>query len=123
LDNELNLLLGTAVDSLAKVNLLVYMQENPGLAQSPEELAARVQRPPEAVAQALTELAEAKLVARFPIGRGRMVRYGSSDDAHVRGILALLQERYRLGGEARAEIVRRALRLAERPEEDSARSA
>lgn len=110
MDNELDLLLGTAIDSLTKVNLLVYLQENPGQAQPPEEIAGRVQRPPARVAQALDELAEVKLVARFPIGRGRLVWYGSSDDERVRRLLDLLLARYREGGEARAQLVRRALR-------------
>ncbi len=113
MDNELDLLLGTAIDSLAKMNLLVYLQENPGQAQPPEEIAGRVSRPPAMVAQALDELAEVKLVARFPVGTGRIVWYGSSDDERVRRILDLLLARYREGGETRAQLVRRALRVAE----------
>jgi len=91
------------------------------MAQSPEEIAARVHRHSDVIARALSELAEAKLIEQFPIGTGRIVMYGSSDDAHVRGLMELLRTRYHEGGEARAELVRRTLRLVNRREEDPAR--
>jgi DNA-binding IclR family transcriptional regulator len=112
-DRELDLLLGRAIDSLVKLNLLVYLQAHPGLAQAPEEIAGQVQRPPETVAAALAELAELKLVARFPIGRGRLAMYGSSDDPHIKEILELLRTHYQEGGETRAQLVRKTLRMTE----------
>lgn len=116
MESELDLLLGTAVDSLTKLSVLIHLQEHPGLAQSPDRIAAAVDRPPEVVAAALAELAEGKLVERFPVGSGRVVMYGSSDDKHVQGILELLCRRYNQGGETRAQLVRRVLRLVARSE-------
>ena len=120
MDHELDLLLGTVMDSLAKLNVLVYLQARPRMAESPEVVAAAVQRPPEMIARALSELAEARLIESFPVGTGRIVLYGASDDAHVRELLDLLRARYDQGGENWAHLVRRALRLAE--DEDSTRS-
>lgn len=113
MDRELDLLLGKAIDSLVKLDLLVCLQAHPGLAQAPDEIAGLVRRPSQVVASALAELAELRLVERFPIGRGRLAMYGSAEDPHVKGILELLHAQYQQGGEARAQLVRKTLRLTE----------
>jgi DNA-binding MarR family transcriptional regulator len=107
-DNELDLLLGTAIDSLLKLDIVLYLLARPGLVQSAEEIAAKLRRPPHQAGAALDQLAQAGLVDRFALGTGRHVVYGPTEDEHVREIIGLLQARYR-DPETRALIVRAAI--------------
>jgi len=70
-DNELDLLLGTAIDSLLKLDVLLYLQSRPGSVQSSQDIAAQVRRPPYQVSASLDELSQAGLVDRFALGTGR----------------------------------------------------
>ncbi len=117
MDNELNLLLGRAIDSLAKLMLLFYLDGNRDEVLSPEAVAGRVGRRPEPVAQALKELAEAGLVKRFAVGTGRILLYSASEDAHVQSLIEALRARYEQDEESRAEIVRRVVPVAPEPDE------
>jgi DNA-binding MarR family transcriptional regulator len=104
-DNELDLLLGTAIDSLLKLDVLLYLQSRPGSVQSSQDIAAQVRRPPYQVSASLDELSQAGLVDRFALGTGRHVLYGPTEDEHVQEIIDLLHERYR-DPETRPRIVR-----------------
>jgi hypothetical protein len=117
MESELDLLLGSVINSLAKLELLLYFHAHPGTAQPPKEIGARLSRPSAEVAQALEELAQAGLVERFPLGTGRHVMFGSSDDPHVQDLIALLAARYR-SPETRAGLVRSA--MATQPDPGSA---
>jgi hypothetical protein len=109
MDTELDLLLRTAIDSLVKLELLIYFHSRPGSVHSPADIGKRLRRPTHEVAQALEELSHLDLVARFALGTGRHVMYGPSDDAHVQSLLGLLQERYTRDSSSRAEIVHKVL--------------
>ena len=111
MDNELDLLLGTVINDLMKLNLALYLYEEITGAHSPEEIAAQMRRSPETVARALAELAEAGIVERFALGTGRFVMYGPPEDKHIKDLLDLLQRQYR-SEETRAEVVRKVLRAA-----------
>ncbi len=114
MQSEIELLLEREIDSLAKLELLLYLHERPGLVQTADELAARLRRDVAEVARALEGLASAGLIDRFALGSGRHVIYGPSEDAHVQELLGLLHEEYHRGHEARARLVEDALRKGER---------
>lgn len=108
LQSELDLLLRTAIDSLAKLELLLYLHARPATAERPSEIGARLRRPAAEVESALKELAEAGLIERFALGTGRLAIYGPTEDAHVQELLSLLHEQYHGDPQARARIVRAA---------------
>jgi len=109
MDSELRLLLGTAIDSLVKLELLLYLYPRPGIVQTPDEIGGRLRRPVPEVACALAELSQARLVDRFALGTGKHVMYGPTEDAHVRELLGLLHEQYHSGLAARSRLVHEAL--------------
>jgi len=106
MQSELDLLLGTAIDSLAKLEVLLYLHARPGVAQGPKEISGRLRRPRAEIDPALRELAEAGLIERFVLGTGRHVMYGPMEDAHVEEILSLLHKQYHRDSRARGRIVR-----------------
>jgi hypothetical protein len=105
MQSEIDLLLGSAVDSLVKLELLLYMHERPGAAQSVEEIASHMQRETGEVGTALKQLSDAGLVERFALGSGRHVVYGAPEDAHVRELLGLLHDQYHSDQGTRSRIV------------------
>lgn len=109
MDTELELLLGTAIDSLAKLHLLLYLHHEPRVL-TPEAAARGVGRSPDLVGRALAQLAEAGLVTRFAVGRGRAVLYSASEDTHVQTVVGRLHGYYQESPEHRAEVVRKVLR-------------
>ncbi len=109
MDSELDLLLGTAIDSLVKLELLLYLHARPGTLQSANDIAARLRRPPQEVGRGLDELAGSGLVDRFAIGTGRYVMYGPTEDEHVQKVITLLHDRYQRNPESRANLVRNAV--------------
>lgn len=111
MESELDLLLGTAIDSLLKMDILLYLHQRPGSVRSSAEVAVALHQPENHVAAALEALTKTDLVERFPIGRGRNVIYGCPDDTHVHELLRLLYRRYHRDPESRADLVRAALRL------------
>jgi hypothetical protein len=104
-DNELDLLLGAAIDNLLKLDILLYLSGRQGAVLSADDVATQLRGPAYEVTAAADQLAQAGLVDRFPLGSGRHVLYGPSEDEHVREIIALLQARYR-DPETRPRIVR-----------------
>lgn len=112
MDSELDLLLGTAIDSLLKLEILLFFHARPGSVLRPEEVAQRVRHSELEVAEALNRLAEAGLVQRFALGTGRHSVYGPSEDDHVCGIIEVLHERFNGDAETRGRLVRSALRVA-----------
>ncbi len=110
MDHELDLLLGTVIDSLAKLMILFHLLDRDAAVLTPEAIATGVGRQPEPVARALAELAEAGLVKQFQVGRGRNVLYRGGEDAHVRSLVAQLRTRWEESAESRAEVMRKVLR-------------
>lgn len=142
MESELDLLLGTAVDSLLKLGILLHLygapagptsQQGPrsdtraflpGNARLPaagpvpgvasaSEIALQLQRPEDQTAQALEELSQVGLVARFALGTGRHVLYGLPDDSHVQELLALLHDRYHRDQDSRTQLVRQMIRQSD----------
>jgi hypothetical protein len=111
MESELDLLLGTAIDSLLKLDILLYLHQRPGSVRSSAEIGVAVRQPEAQVAAALDALARTDLVDRFPIGRGRNVIYGCPEDPHIHELLRLLHQRYHRDPQSRAQLVRAALRL------------
>jgi len=105
LQSELDLLLGTAINSLAKLEALLYLYARPGAVQSAADIAAALRRPTEGLAPELDALAEAGLLDRFPLGTGRHVVYGAAEDEHVQALMSLLHERH---GRSPAALIRQA---------------
>ncbi len=105
MDNELDLLLGTAIDSLLKLDVLLYLHSRPGSIQRACDIATTLQRPPHQISASLDELSQSGLVDRFALGTGRHIVYGPTEDEHVREVIGLLQKRYR-DPETRPEIIR-----------------
>ena len=105
MENELDLLLGTAVNSLAKLEILLYVHQRPGLVQGARDYGAGLRRPPGEVRLALEQLAAAGLLDRFALGTGRHVVYGAPEDEHVRLVLDLLYTRYHREPAERARVV------------------
>jgi hypothetical protein len=131
MESELDLLLGTAVDSLLKLGILLHLYGAPagptsqqGLRSDPaagpvpgvasaSEIALQLQRPEDQTAQALEELSQVGLVARFALGTGRHVLYGLPDDSHVQELLALLHDRYHRDQDSRTQLVRQMIRQSD----------
>jgi len=111
MDSELELLLGSAIDSLLKLELLLYLHSRPGPVQQPEAVATQLRRTEPEVTPALEGLAEAGLIDRFAFGTGRHVVYGPAEDEHVQNLIALINERYNGEPAARADLVRRVVGL------------
>lgn len=114
MESELSLLLGTVIDSLAKLEALLDLQARLGAVQTVKEIAGRLRRSTDEVTRALDELSEAGLIERFALGSGRHVVYGSTEDAHIQELLGLLHARYTRDRESRAELVREAMGGSER---------
>jgi predicted transcriptional regulator len=112
MDNELDLLLGTAIDSLVKLEIILLFHARPGTVSRPEDMAGRFRRPQAEVVLALDQLAEAGLIERFVLGSGRHAVYGPSDDDRVGAVIEVLNERYNRNSDTRAEVVRSALRVS-----------
>ena len=110
MQRELDLLLGTAINSLAKLEALLYLQARAGGVHTPAELSQHFRRPVPEVSRALEELSQAGLVERFSLGSGKHVMYGSTEDAHVQELLGLLSEQYSSDPDTRSRIVRQAAR-------------
>jgi DNA-binding MarR family transcriptional regulator len=110
MDNEVDILLGSAIDSLVKLDVLLYLHARPGAVQKPNDIAERLGRSQDEITRALDGLAQTDLVDRFSLGTGRHVVYGEAEDAHVRHLIGILHDRYHSGGESRAQVVRAATR-------------
>ncbi len=109
MDSEVDLLVGSAIDSLVKLEILLFFHGRPGTAEKPADVAGRLRRREDEVARALEMLSEAGLIERFPLGSGRHVVYGSRDDRHVQEVIGALSERYHRDPDTRANLVRRAI--------------
>lgn len=107
--SELDLLVGTVIDSLVKLDLLLLLHARAGGVQTADEISAQLSRPPHQVTPALDQLAESGLVERFPLGTGRHVLYGPPEDQHMRDLLAQLHDRYRRDPAARSDLVRQVM--------------
>ena len=110
MDDELDILLGSAIDSLVKLDILLYLHARPGAVQKPNDIAQRLRRSEDEVVRALESLAQAHLVDRFSLGTGRHVVYGEAEDAHVRDLIGIIHDRYHRDRESRAQVVRAATR-------------
>jgi hypothetical protein len=113
MESELDLLLGTVVDSLCKLELLLYFHHRAGAVGGAEQVGTALGRPVTETAAALAALATAGLVDRFALGTGRHVIYGATEDARVKDLVALLYRRYHQGGESRLQLLRQILRAGE----------
>ncbi len=109
MDSEVDLLVGSAIDSLVKLEILLFFHARPGSVEKPADIAQRLRRREDEVAGALELLSEAGLIERFSLGSGRHVVYGPSDDRHVQEVIGALHERYHRDPGTRANLVRRAL--------------
>ena len=107
MDYELNLLLGTALDSLTKVAVLLRLNRQTEAVFSPEALAVAMHRKPEEVQLALEQLAEAGLVKRFAVATGRYALYSAREDERLRALIGRLQTCHDERGESWAAVVRR----------------
>jgi len=112
MDSELDLLLGTAIDTLVKLEILLYVHQRSSAVQNADQFAAGLRRPSAEVAPALEQLSRVQLIDRFPLGTGRHVLYGATEDTHVREVLNLLYERYYGTADSRAQLMRRIVGLA-----------
>ena len=108
MESELDILLGRAIDSLPKLEILVYFLEGGDSVQSPAQVGVQLRRPTKEVAAALEELAHAGLVDRFALGTGRHVLYGARNDTHIRQLLQVLYTRYQ-DPSARRQLLQHAL--------------
>ena len=104
MESELNLLLGRAINSLTKLEMLFYLRGRHKGVQPSKEIATSTRRDPAEVVRALEELAHVGLIDRFAIGTGKHVMYGQAEDAHVRDIISLLHDRYHKDGDSRAQV-------------------
>lgn len=75
LSREIQELLDNAIDSLAKWDLINYMQQNPNNLISPTEIAGCLGRTPNEVSNALTELSNSRLVEYKHDGTAIYYRY------------------------------------------------
>ncbi len=110
MNTELDLLLGTAINSLVKLETVLFLHARPGSALPPDQISAHLRRPLSQVTSALDELARDQLIERFSLGTGKHVVYGPTEDAHVAALLDLLHQHYQRDPDTRSRIVRRALR-------------
>lgn len=104
MESELNLLLGRAINSLTKLEILFYLRGRPKGVQRAKDIATGMRRDPADVARVLEELARVGLIDRFAIGTGKHVMYGPAEDAHVRDIISLLHDRYHKDGDSRSQL-------------------
>jgi len=119
MESELELLLGTAIDSLVKVEILLYIQERPEALLTAKDISSRLRRLAREVDRALVELSDVGLIERFALGSGRHVVYGLTEDEHIRGLLNALGERYRSDSESRSRLIQAALgQVGDRSERD-----
>ncbi|UCC68053.1 MAG: hypothetical protein JSV79_13245 [Armatimonadota bacterium] len=110
MESELDLLLGTAINSLVKLEAALFLHSRPGSALAPHDISVHLRRPVSEVTAALDELSQSQLIERFPFGTGRHVVYGPTEDSHVGALLDLLYERYNGDSESRSRVVRQTLR-------------
>jgi len=115
MESELDLLLGTAIDSLMKLEILLYFQAQPGVVKRPQEISSELRRSVSEVQGGLDELAQAGLIDRFSIGTGRHVMYGPAEDEHVHRLIDILYERYSRDAASRSQLVRTAVRQRDDP--------
>ncbi|MBN1458471.1 MAG: hypothetical protein JXA57_02975 [Armatimonadetes bacterium] len=115
MESELDLLLGTAIDSLIKLEILLYFRARPGVVRRPQEVSSELRRSVSEVQGELDQLAEAGLVDRFSIGTGRHVMYGPAEDEHVHRLIGILYDRYHRDPESRSQLVRSAVGHRDNP--------
>lgn len=108
MESELDLLLGRAIDSLPKLEILVHFLRNGMTVRTAAEVGAQLRRPTHEVTLALEELSQVGLIDRFALGTGRHVLYGPRDDSHVQQLLQMLHARYE-DPAARGQLLRDAL--------------
>jgi hypothetical protein len=116
METELDLLLGTVIDNLPKLEALLYLHSHPGGAQSADDIAAALHRPVPQVKAALEDLSRAELIERFSFGTGRHAVYGTTEDPHVQALLGLLHDRCHQDTGTRSRIVRQVLQPRQSPE-------
>ncbi len=116
METELDLLLGTVIDSLPKLEVLLYLHSHPGGAQTADVIATALHRPTPQVKSALEDLSRAELIERFSLGTGKHAVYGTSEDPHVQALLEFLHGRYHGDPETRSRIVRHVLQPRPSPE-------
>ena len=108
MENELDLLLRTAIDSLPKLEILIHFIRDSGAVRTAAEIGVHLRRPADEVTKALEELSQAGLIDRFALGTGKHVLYGPRDDNHVRELLQLLYTRYQTPT-GRVQLLREAM--------------
>ena len=108
MESELGLLLGRAIDTLPKLEILVHVLRDGMSVRTAAEIGVQLRMPTDQATLALEELSQAGLIDRFALGTGRHVLYGPRDDSHVQELLQLLYARYQ-DPAARGQLVRDAL--------------
>ncbi len=119
MDYELDLLLGTALDSLTKLAILLHLHQQGAAVFSPEALATAMNRRPEGVQEALEQLAEAGMVTRFAVATGRHAMYGAREDERLQALIGRLQACHDEKSEGWAAVVRKVTHTEQVPDRTS----
>jgi hypothetical protein len=111
MDEDLAAIMQRGIDSLVKLELLLFFDSNPDLVDTAQAIAARLARDMRDVKFALRALAASDLVNRFELGAGRYVLYSRVESHHTRASIRRLSEVYHGDEQGRIEIIKKLMGL------------
>ena len=108
---ELRSFVEGAVNSLVKLETVLFFHNNPATADTAEGVALRIYRNIEDVGPAVRELAEEAVLVETTLGSGRYVVYSLGAEEQTRRLIAELSRAYHYNVQDRMEISRLIVQL------------
>jgi hypothetical protein len=107
MESELQAFLDDVVDTLVKLEIVLFFNGNPGTMDTSQGIAMRIYRNKELTAQALEDLCSKGVLEALSLRGGTHRLFSLSANTETRRLIRLLDERYHGDRIAMVEIVRR----------------
>lgn len=109
MQDQLQAFLDNVIDSLIKLEIVLFFHGNPGTIDTPQGVAMRIYRNSDVTTKALEELCAKGVLDCAHLGAGKYQLYSLSQDASVLKNISLLDECYHGNRKVMLEIVKRFL--------------
>jgi len=112
---KLQAFLDEVIDSLIKLEIVLFFHSNPGTIDTARAIAMRIYRNEEATAAALEQLSAKHVLDRTTLGAGKYELYSLSQDESIRSVIGLLDKRFHSDKDTMLQIIRRFLPTGKNP--------
>ncbi len=109
MERELQEFLDGVIDSLIKLEIVLFFHSNPGTIDTPQGISMRIYRNCDLTASALRDLGSAGVLDCVTLGAGTYQLYSLTQSKDVLSVIELLDQRYHSDRTAMLDIIRRFL--------------